>query len=432
MFNNNKDLDKKNNINLTSIHLGPSWETGSILKKENFSSTISQKKKKNIRTDRTDRKYKEYKEYDNSLEKSFYINFYPEDEFFKKITDTIRQSKKIYKLFEISNLILENINQLYISIETIDSSNSFFCLSENKLPFETEEKAINYIFINDNEKYFNKENIEISGPKGTFSIINKCGITNELIGPPNFHLYNDIINEHYNFKLSHIPYNVFEEKIISLKDNNLIQEWLKGANKQVKYIPKYYDEKKYFSYIEAKKDMKNFLAEKLIFKTNKTKFNANLLKKLSHSKIKEAILQDFEKEKNFPFITSNNLRGRFRRMGFFFIKKNNKNITYVSSVKNRMRYDKSIFSEPIKKLLNILEENYNIKIDDIKTKYFENKKLSKEEEDLEFNKLISNIKWLIESGYIMQNSNGSFYIENLKSKSSIDNYQYKNKTKEVK
>lgn len=422
MFNNNKDLDKKNNIDLKNIHLGPSWETGSILKKENFSSTI--KKKKNIKADK---KYKD-NEYNDSLEKIFYINFSPEDEFFKKITETIKESKKIYKLFEISSIILENINQLYISIETIDTENNFFCLSENKLPFETEEKAMNYIFINDNEKYFDKETIEISSPKGSFSIINKCGITNELIAPPNFHLYNEIMNEHYNLKLSHIPYDVFEQKIINLKDNNLIQEWLKTANNQTRYIPKYYDDKKSFSYTEAKKDLKDFLGEKLIFKTNKTKFSANLLKKLSYSKIKEAILKDLEKEKKFPFITSNNLRGRFRRMGFFFVKKDNTNVTYVSSIKNRMRFDKSKFSEPVQKLLNIIEENNNIKIDDIEKKYLSNKELSEEEKNLELSKLFSNIKWLIESGYIMQHSNGSFYIENLKNKSFINNNKYKNKT----
>ena len=49
-----------------------------------------------------------------------------------------------------------------------------------------------HVLNNNLGAFFEMQEVEVEPPKGNFPIINKCGITGELLGPPNYHRYQQI------------------------------------------------------------------------------------------------------------------------------------------------------------------------------------------------------------------------------------------------
>src|SRR5690606_1026288 len=68
-----------------------------------------------------------------------------------------------------------------------------------------------------------------------FQVINKCGVTGELLGPPNYHRYNQIVQQHFDTKISRMPFEAFRARIESVRDPEAVAQWLEKMKKVTRY-----------------------------------------------------------------------------------------------------------------------------------------------------------------------------------------------------
>jgi hypothetical protein len=50
------------------------------------------------------------------------------------------------------------------------------------IPFESDEAAVAHVLSKHLDKFFDTAEVDVDPPKGNFQVINKCGITGELLG----------------------------------------------------------------------------------------------------------------------------------------------------------------------------------------------------------------------------------------------------------
>jgi hypothetical protein len=176
----------------------------------------------------------------------FNVAFYPEDTSFAALAKTIRASCRTLELFDIARTILQK-NERFVAVVQRKSAAAteaatpaakpapLYLSVPDGLPFETEEAVIAHVLSKYLDKFFDLAEVEIEPPKGNFQVINRCTVTGELLGPPNYHRYSQIIQQHHAAKVARMSFENFRERIESVRDPELINQWLEKMKKATRY-----------------------------------------------------------------------------------------------------------------------------------------------------------------------------------------------------
>jgi hypothetical protein len=361
----------------------------------------------------------------------FNITCYPEDAGFAAMVKAVRASCRTFQLFEITKAVLEKNERFVIVIQRRAPEGvrpaaqpaegaegaaaeapkaaklpPMYMSVPDHLPFDTEEAAISHVLKNHLGTFFDMQEVEVEAPKGNFPIINKCSITGELLGPPNHHLYQQTLQQHHAAKLGRMSFDRFRESIVSVREPEVVQQWLDKMKKATRYtwkpvaakpVPAVATEPaaadaapapaaaesapveapaapveapapapapeaapagpSFDSLEEARAYLLTNAREKVVRSFENVRFHGKSIELLPQGEIRRAIEGHVERQRRFPLDTANALRGRLRREGFTIFKKGSRGVSYVCAVKRRFRVPGQVFSETITALINFLEQN---------------------------------------------------------------------------
>ena len=169
--------------------------------------------------------------------------FFPEDASFNALVKTIRTSARTIELFEIARTVLGKPDRFVVVVSRKPRPagapdappQSFFVSVPDGVPFESEEAAVSYVLEMFVGNFFDRAEVEVEPPKGNFLVINKCGITGELLGPPNYHRYNQMVQQHHAAKLPRMPFEAFRARIETVRDPEVVNRWLEKMKKVTRY-----------------------------------------------------------------------------------------------------------------------------------------------------------------------------------------------------
>ena len=297
------------------------------------------------------------------------VLFYPEDIPFKALCHAIKTSCRTYELFELARLILSKPER-YVSVMKPLSGvpgqlERFIVAVPDGLPFESEEAAMAHVMDKHLDRFFTTEEVEIDPPKGSFQMVNRCGVTGELLGPPNYHRYQTLLSEHHARCVPNMSFERFQQKIEAVKEQEVIDEWLKKMSHVLRYkvISPREGEPEYLDGPEA---AKHFLLAKrrseVVRESEQVRLSGKNVEQLPDGSIARSIHAVRERQLRFPLDTANNLRGRLRRMNFTIYKRGAKGVSYVCAVKRSFRDENTNFSESLQALIDFIEKNQNISV----------------------------------------------------------------------
>jgi len=352
------------------------------------------------------------------------VNFYPEDNAFKALCKALRTSFVTYELFDIARLILEKDERHYMIVRPLEVSHNpddmgqqfLYVVNSSNLPFLHEDDA-NAVAANQClDQFFDAETVEVEPPSGNFPTINKCGMTGELLGPPNYHRYRQLIVEHHAKKLPRVSFEKFESAIESVKDEAASAEWMEKMKTATHYkLKAEYGEQRVFEDSEtARSYALDHFKGQLVKKVKSIRVEGTEAGRVTDPLIKANIDFTLDRQKRFPLDTANLLRGRLRRQKFALYKKGSKGVSYVCAVKRKFRAPGQSLSDNVQKLIGFIEEHPDLNIKDLRDQYLgfassteegEEIKLTPEQET-QVKGFAVNLQWLLREGYIAHYSDG--------------------------
>ena len=102
----------------------------------------------------------------------------------------------------------------------------------------TEAEAVSYIWSAPwFTELYTTEEVEAEAPKGNFTAIATCTMGNEVIGPVNWHGYQQALMNLYRSKYSNMALDAFKSRITLNKDEEAVQAWLANAGKKTVWKP---------------------------------------------------------------------------------------------------------------------------------------------------------------------------------------------------
>ena len=294
------------------------------------------------------------------------VDIYPQDEAFEALVKRLRATVRTYQLFEIAHLLLEKPERYVVVVENKAKAGEkpapLFFSVPGHLPFETEEAAINHVLSNHLDLFFDMEEIEIEAPKGNFQMVNRCSVTGDLLGPPNYHLYQETLKRHYAAKITGMSFDRFVSKVEAVKEQESIDAWVESMKKGVRYILKERQDGEPES-LESLESVRFFLLQhrkdKIVSSGETIRFAGRDIERLPKGDIRRSVEAYVEQQLHFPLDSANNIRGRLRRHKFAVYKKGSKGVSFVCAVKRKFRDSKTVFTPSIQGLIEFVEKHPN-------------------------------------------------------------------------
>jgi hypothetical protein len=356
----------------------------------------------------------------------FAATFYPEDTSFNTLVQTIRKSCRTVELFEIARTVVAKNDRFVVVLahrppaggpgagEAPEASKAprplFYISVPDGLPFESDEAAVAHVIGNHLDKFFDQAEVEVDPPKGNFQVINRCGVTGELLGPPNYHRYNQIVQQHYAAKVgSRMSLEAFRSRIETVRDPEIVAQWLAKMKKTTRFTwklgiapaapvagteavaaapaegapaegagaeapaaeaaPAAPAVPTFDTMEDARLYLLSQARDKVVRTTENARFHGKLLESMPASEIRRAVEGALDRQRRFPLDTANALRGRLRREHFTIFKKGSKGISYVCAVKRKFRVPGQTFADSIGALIAFIEANPMVRASELSTKF---------------------------------------------------------------
>lgn len=375
---------------------------------------------------------------------SMEVLFYPEDAPFNKLSDIMKASKRTYQLFDIAEIILEKPERFVVLAKNLPDAEGnakpLYCAQPFNLPFEDEAAAKTAAVDAKFDELFVSEEIDAEPPKGEFQVVNRCSITGDLLGAPNWHKYGEAVREYHSRKFPKMPFEKFSASIESVRDADQIAAWLETMKKKTVFKLKEPQEGAPESF-DTREAARAYISEKfgaeLVRTYEQVRMRGEYVAKLPFGRIRRNIEEACRKQKKFPIVTANNLRGRLRRSGFTVYKRGSKGFAFVSTIKRKFIFEGESLSEVPQKIFDFITANPAIRAADLPYKYLgleapkseaKSKTLAQEHsegaETLESQKpaesaelpdetkallssVWSELAWLVSEGYVVEYADGT-------------------------
>jgi hypothetical protein len=294
---------------------------------------------------------------------------------------------------------------------------AFYVSVPDGIPFESDEAAVAHVLGRHLDKFFETAEVEVDPPKGNFQVINRCSITGELLGPPNYHRYNQILQQHYAAAIaSRMSLEAFRSRIETVRDPEVVNQWLAKMKKITRYTWKLNAPKaaapqaaatneaiapiaepsetpsdapvaetetavvaeaapavpttpNFDSLEDARLYLLTQSRDKVVRSFDTARFPGKIVDSLPPGEIRRAIEGALDRQRRFPLDTANALRGRLRREHFTIFKKGSKGVSYVCAVKRKFRVPGQTFADSIGALISFIEKTPMVRASELSTKF---------------------------------------------------------------
>lgn len=340
------------------------------------------------------------------------VSFIPERKGLGFLVKEIRGKSRAYPLMDLAGLFLSKPDFYLVKVEVKRGPSGegayLYQVKSDKAAFLSKQDAVDYLIEKQITEFFDVQEVEVEPPSGNFVCVGRCSLSGELLGPPNYHEYNERIEQLHRERFSHMDLDQYRKKIEVIRDPEVVEQWKQSATHKTVYrLKKDGENAEDLSSSQAETLMRSQLADKAIEKVKRAVIPATVARMLPPSPLLRLIRITWGRESKFPFSLSLALRPAFRHMNLHLFKAG-KNITFVTAIEP-IPLDPSRAIESVQMILNYLGENPGSS----RKKMVEALTAEKSDESLcvEFLKQLS---WLIEKGHVIEFFDGTLSVPAMK------------------
>jgi len=333
------------------------------------------------------------------------ISFLPERHGLGIVVRRIRSAKVAFALPAIADLFLAKPEYYMLKVEAEDGADIrlYQCALCEQL-FRDRDAATEHLFDDHAEEFFQVETVDTEPPSGNFPRVARCGVSGELLGPPNHHTYRERIRELHALHCPKMALDDYEKRIETVEDEQAVEDWKISQSRKTLYRPIASEEAEALERQEARALLEKNLAKGRIKSNNRFIIPAGIAWKCSDQDLLRAYKSALEREKRFPITLIHALRPALKHMHLAIFKIGGRE-TFVSSVEPApIKPEDSI--SPIKEALEYIAAHPKCKREELAAAMAE--RIGEDEEQLD--KMIKSIHWLVDCGHLIEFSDGSLAL----------------------
>ncbi len=360
------------------------------------------------------------------------VTFIPEEKGVESLARQIRLTGRAYPLFEIAALVLRKAERYSVQLNTIKKPDGevaqklFVCGLDDTL-WLSEQDAIEHVLGKHFATFYSSEKIPTDPPKGTYTFVAQCGMSGAILGPPNYHDYQNKLAKLHAERFSRMPFDMFKARIKMVREPEVVKKWLDEQSFKTEFTALNIPESvKFNSRDEVDQHFRQTHLANVVQPVDKYTMSGPVAQSLSTRPLQTLVRRAWDDQMRFPLKIVNVLSGQFARHGLQFFKVN-KTVTHVAIA--RPKYlDMALtpVSENVKKIVDFIEATPKCSRRKLIEAFVPGSSLKPapqvapapegtstptaaplpEEPTPEMSALVSDLHWLIHEGHVIEFANG--------------------------
>ena len=343
------------------------------------------------------------------------IRFLPYSPAFENVVAQIKSGSVAYSLFALARLFLEKPERYEVRL-TAKAESPLYQIGENGAVSLDQEFLERNAFRFAHEDFY-KIDITQSDPiKGNFSNVARCRLSGTLLGPTNHHNYQPQLRSLYEQRFSRrMSFADYQRQIEIVNDPTLIERWKEGARTVTTYTTSREETPSTFSSAtEAERHFRSNYLLGLLHSVEEVIMGGVLSRRLPDRVLNHAVEDAWAREARSPSNIMQELASRFRQAGLNVFR-HRRGMLFVSPIRVRpFVHAQAEVSSSVNAILGALaavpginrKEIFEKLITDVASEGADSRKLA----------FASDLRWLINEGYVIEFNDGSLDIPRGKAK----------------
>ena len=346
----------------------------------------------------------------------------PEKNGVEALAKQIKNSGRAYPLFDIARLIIAKSERYEAVFQTKRKEDGtvaqplFFCQVDETV-WLSEEQAIDHVLGRHFDTFYKTEKTEIDPPKGTYTFVAQCGMSDEILGPPNYHGYQEKLRSLHAERFARLPFDVFKSRVKIVHDEEVVNKWIEEQSCKTEYIAINLPEE---ARLDSRDAVRSHFREhhlgNLIASVDSIALKGNVYTRKSPPRMQNLVRRAFDEQRRFPIKVVNMLSQEFSSHGLQFFKRK-KSVTHVSvSRPHHLDLENTPVSESIRDIVSFIIDTENCTRRNVLEKFAPEPEAPEasgegdEKKDAplspERTAVLSDLHWLVHQGHVIEYANG--------------------------
>ena len=350
----------------------------------------------------------------------------PEKNGVEALAKQIKTTGRAYPLFDIARLIIAKGERYEVVFQTKRKEDGtvaqplFFCQVDETV-WLSEEQAIDHVLGRHFDTFYKTEKTETEPPKGTYTFVAQCGMSDEILGPPNYHGYQEKLRNLHAERFARLPFDVFKSRVKIVHDEEVVNKWIEEQSYKTGYITINLPEE---ARLDSRDAVRSHFREhhlgNLITSVDSIALKGNVYTRKSPPRMQNLVRRAFDEQRRFPIKVVNMLSQEFSSHGLQFFKRK-KSVTHVSvSRPHHLDLENTPVSESIRDIVSFITGTENCTRRDVLEKFAPEPEASEaagegDEKTAaplspERTAVLSDLHWLVHQGHVIEYANGQMEV----------------------
>ncbi|MFT6862214.1 MAG: hypothetical protein ACJAVK_000770 [Akkermansiaceae bacterium] len=162
------------------------------------------------------------------------LRLMPAEESLDLLAKRVIDSGQTFSVFDLAKVLLQSRDRFRVTFDSPEKK--FYRCREDQSLWLTRDEALRHLWRGDwTGKYYEEVKVEGEAPKGSFSSVARCGLSNELLGPPNYHGYQEKLIALHRERFSNMSLDAYKAKVRMERGEEAVEAWLESMKTVTKW-----------------------------------------------------------------------------------------------------------------------------------------------------------------------------------------------------
>ena len=336
------------------------------------------------------------------------VSFIPEKERLGRVVKKIHATRKAYPLLQLAELFLSNPENYLVKIELepgADPDRKLLQCRKCGAVYLDQLTFNSHVIARHMEDLFEIVEEEGEVPEGTYTCVGRCRLSGVLLGPPNYHGFEDRVREVHRSRFPDLPLEEYRRQIEIVRDPELVEQWKQESRRVRRYRPKNREgSAELLSRTEAEARILREYAPHLVREVRKAIVRPQIIQQMADGPVKDLVREVWRRESRHPFTLVLALRPAFRHMGL-----------HIFSIRRGEAFATPIKPEPldpaeavvsIREVLQFLRDHPGC----TRGELLKGLRPQADPSSPEAQEILSPLRWLIDRGHVIEFFDGRLAV----------------------
>src|SRR5712671_5651817 len=263
------------------------------------------------------------------------ITLLPDDKGVESLARQIRMTGRAYPLFEIAQMILQRPDRLSVIFNVKKNAEGkpvqplFVCALDDTL-WLSEDEAVGHVLKKHFGTFYQAERTATEPPKGKYTFVAQCGMSGIILGPPNYHDYQNQLRKLHSERFARVPFEVYKSRVKIVRDEEVVKKWIDDQSWKTEFVCLNLPEPLRLGTMEAvEKHFREAHKDNIIKQVESHTLVGSVARALRSPELLRLVRSVWEDQRRFPLQIATVLSQQFASHGLQFFKVN-KTVTHVT------------------------------------------------------------------------------------------------------